>query len=247
MRIGKYQFRANLIPTVMVLILIPVLMRLGFWQLDRAQQKRAIIASQNATLALPPRQIHGKPADSADLEFHRLRISGVFLDRYQIFIDNKIHQGQAGYDVVTPLRIDGSDDYVLVNRGWVPLGTSRAKLPSIKTPAQPVTVIGIAKYKTRDVAAFSEANRSNTGWPAIVRWIDIGQLHEETKLDLLPFMLLLDPKSGYGFVRDWHFVNMPPEKHLSYAVQWFALALALLVIYLVVNTKRLDRNETRDE
>ena len=247
MRIGNYQFKPRLLPTLLFLVLLPVLLRLGFWQLARADQKRAIIAEQNAKLAMPPKIIDKQLTDPENLEYRRLEISGKFIDKYQIFIDNKVHQGEAGYDVVTPLQIKDSQQYVLVNRGWVPQGTSRAVLPAIHTPGQQVSIVGIAKYNPKDVVSFGAGNRSNQGWPALVRWIDIQEIHSEMKLDLLPFLLLLDPESKYGFVREWKFVNMPPEKHVSYAVQWFAMAMVLLIIYLVVNTKRINRVETRDE
>lgn len=247
MRIGNYQFRPRLIPTIAVLILLPLLIRLGFWQIARANEKRAIIAEQKAKMALPPRHIDRPLANAEGLQFHRLQIDGKFLDKYQIFIDNKIHQNQAGYDVVTPMRIGVSRQYVLVDRGWVPMGKSRADLPKINTPHHAVSIVGIAKYHTKDVVSFGDGNRSNKGWPAVVRWVDIKAIAKETKLDLVPFMLLLDPESRFGYVRHWKFINMPPAKHMSYAVQWFAMAIALVVIYLVVNLKRVNKTEADDE
>lgn len=247
MRIGKFQFRPGLIPTIAVLILLPVLIRLGLWQLDRAQEKREIIAAQNEKLALPPLEISKALENTKDLQFHHLRITGTFSTQYQVFIDNKVHQEKAGYEVVTPIRIGQSQQYVLVDRGWVPMGATRTQLPTINTPDQQVTVMGIAKYNTKDVVSFGSANRSNQGWPAVVRWVDIKELAKESKLNLLPFMLLLDPEAKYGFVRDWKFVNMPPEKHISYAIQWFTMALALIVIYLVVNLKRIGKAENTHE
>ena len=247
MRIGNYQFKPRLVTTILVLLLLPLLIRLGFWQLARADQKRAIIAAQNAKLALPPKLIDGKESDSEDLEYRRLQVSGTFLTDYQIFIDNKTHDSNVGYDVVTPLQIKNSNRVVLVDRGWVAQGASRQQLPRVDTPEHAATITGIAKYHLKDVVSFGVGNRSNKGWPAVVRWIDIQALRSQTKMDLLPFMLLLDPKAPYGFVREWKFINMPPEKHISYAVQWFVMAAVLLVIYLVVNSKRRKEIELHDE
>lgn len=246
MRIGKYQFRPRLIPSIAVLVLLPVLVKLGFWQLARANEKREIIAERNAKMAMPPRLIDHQLANARGLQFHHLQIRGRFFTKYQVFIDNKIHQDEVGYDVVTPLRIANSQQYVLVNRGWVPMLKSRT-LPKVQTPQQELTVVGIARYDTRDVASFGVSNRSNTGWPALVRWVDIKAIAKQSKLNLLPFMLLLDPKSQYGYVREWKFINMPPAKHIAYAVQWFAMALALVVIYLVVNLKRTGTAEKDDK
>ena len=243
MRIGKYQFKPRLIPTLVTILLFPLLLRLGFWQLARADQKRVILANQHAKMDLPPLPINQRVGANEDYEYRHLQVSGKFLVKYQIFIDNKVHEGQAGYDVVTPLQIKQTNQVVLVDRGWVPLCESRATLPHIDTPDREVTLTGIADYHTKDVVSFGAGNRSNQGWPAVVRWVDIPAIHAETKLELLPFMLLLDPKANYGFVRKWQFINMPPEKHVSYAVQWFAMAAALLVIYFVVNAKRIRESE----
>jgi len=246
MRIGKFQFKPRLVPSIMFLVLLPVLVRLGFWQLARADEKRAIIATQNAKLALPPKVIDQPLSDAGNLQFHHLLVKGTFDTRYLVYIDNKIQQNKVGYEIVIPMRIGNSQQYVLVDRGWIPMGTSRSVLPAVDTPTQEDSVLGIAKYNTKDVVSFGDANRSNKGWPAVVRWVDIKALEKETKLNLLPFMLLLDPQAQYGYVRDWKFINMPPEKHISYAVQWFTMAFALVVIYLVVNLKRLSKTEKHD-
>lgn len=246
MRIGNFIFSPRLVPTLAVIVLLPLLLNLGVWQFKRAQEKKVIIAAEQASLAQSPQIVDGKLAATAELEFRRLQITGQFDKHHMIFIDNKVNQGRVGYDVVTPLRIQGTQRYVMVNRGWVPLGTSRAELPNIETPADEVTIVGIAKLNPQDVVAMGKGNRSNDGWPAVVRWIDLSGLHKELQVEIEPYLLLLDPASAYGFVREWKFVSMPPEKHLSYAVQWFALATALFLIYVVVNTKRIKRREIQE-
>lgn len=247
MRIANYNFRPRLIPTLAVLVLLPILVRLGFWQISRAQEKRVIISTEHAKMALPPEIITTSMTTTEGLRFRRLKITGKFFDKYQIFIDNKVSKDRVGYDVVTPMQIGSSNQYVLVNRGWVPMGRSRSDLPQVRTPIKDVTISGIAKYHTKDVVSFGDGNRSNKGWPAVVRWVDIKAIKQETKLNLVPFMLLMDSGSQYGFVRHWQFINMPPAKHLSYAVQWFAMALVLVIIYLIVNLKHVSKTETSDD
>lgn len=247
MRIGNFKFSPRWQPTLLVILLLPVLLGLGVWQLIRTDQKKAIIAAEDASLAKSPLIIANKFEATENLQFRRLQITGQFDTTHLIYIDNKVQQGQVGYDVVMPLRIHGTQQFVLVNRGWVPLGASRAEFPAIATPDTEITIVGIAKYDPKDVVAMGKGNRSNEGWPALVRWIDISQLQQELKVELVPFLLLLDPSSPYGFVREWKFVSMPPEKHMSYAVQWFALAMALFIIYIVVNTRRINKNGTKDE
>lgn len=245
MRIGNYQFKPALVPSLLVLLLLPVLISLGIWQLNRAEEKREILQNQQDNLRKPVIVLDADMPPLAELPDRRLEVRGKFEPRYQILIDNKVEQGKAGYQVVTPLRIAGTAQYVLVNRGWIPLGESRAVLPQIDTTDEAVSLTGLARFETRDVMG-SETRFDDT-WPAIVRWLDIESLRKETGLDLLPFVLLLDEGSGHGFVRNWKFVNASPEKSTSYAVQWFTLALALLIIYIVVNSKKTGKTDSDNE
>jgi surfeit locus 1 family protein len=240
MRIGKYRFKPTLVPTLLVALLLPVLISLGIWQLNRAEEKREILQNQQDNLRKPVIVIEADIPPLAQLPNRRLAVRGKFETHYQILIDNKVERGTAGYEVVTPLRIAGTTRYVLVNRGWIPLGESRAILPQFDTTNEEVRLSGLARFETKDV--MGSQTRFDDKWPAVVRWLDIEALRKETGLDLLPFVLLLDEKAEHGFVRNWKFINAPPEKSTSYAVQWFTLALALLIIYIVVNTKKIGKN-----
>lgn len=243
MRIGKYQFKPKLFTTVFTLIFLVVLVRLGIWQLARAEEKRQILASQQAQLKLPVVKISGKVSSLNELEFRRVQAEGKFDTTHQLFIDNKVHNGRPGYHVVTPLILDDQKSVILINRGWVPMNPDRRILPTIETPAEKVVVDGIIKIDPRDVADFGSANRSREGWPAVVRWVDLAQFQQETGLQVQPFLFLMDKSSQYGFVREWKFVNLPPEKSTSYAVTWFSLATVLLIIYFVVNIGKIKESE----
>jgi surfeit locus 1 family protein len=238
MRIGNYQFRPRIIPALVTLVLLPVLISLGFWQLSRTEEKREILAQQEAKSQLPPLAITAEGRLKAELEFRRLSVSGKYLPRFLILVDNKVHQGQVGYFVVMPFQIEGTDSAVLVNRGWV-RGTGRREvLPDINTPAGKLTLQGTAKFNTKDIVSFTSQNRLDQTWPALVRWVDIAELDEDIPFKLKPFLLLQAPEENEDYVRDWKFVNSPPEKNLSYAVQWFTLAAALFLIFIIVNTKK---------
>lgn len=243
MRIGNYQFKPGLLTTIIALVFLVILVRLGIWQLDRAEEKRQIIANQQAKMSMPPVNLTRAVQDYEALAFRRIEVQGTFDSKYQMFIDNKIHKGKAGYYVVTPMKLSELDSYVLVNRGWVAMNPDRQILPNIDTTNEPVTLTGLIKTDPKDVADLGSANRSNQGWPAVVRYVDFQQFQQETGLKLQPFLFLLDKSADHGFVREWKFVNLPPEKSTSYAVTWFTLATVLLIIYIVVNTKRVRNDE----
>lgn len=247
MRIGNYQFKPKWFPAVLTLVLLIILARLGFWQLDRAEEKRNILFNQQQKLKLPVITVTDLETDTEKLKFRRVQIKGIFDPRYQMFIDNKIHHGKPGYLVVTPFKVNNSDTYVLVNRGWVPMNLDRKILPNIESPKTIVSISGQVKIDPRDVADFGSGNRSNQGWPAVVRWVDITAFSNETKFKVQPFLLLLSKDQEHGFIREWKFVTLPPEKSTSYAMTWFSLAFVLLIIFFGVNTQKVKSSENQDE
>lgn len=245
MRIGNFEFKPKLFTTVLTVLLLPVLVGLGIWQLQRAAEKELIVQNQQRMMRAPEIRLEAKINNPSELAFRRIAVTGQFDTEHQIYIDNKVHLGRVGYEVVTPFRIEKTDVYVLVNRGWLPMHADRAILPDTKTPQGTVTVTGIAKLDPKDVADFGSGNRSNTGWPAMVRWLDIDALQQETGLLLQPFVLLQSAEEDSGFVRDWKFINAPPEKSLAYATQWFSFAAILLILYLVLNSKRINPSSNK--
>lgn len=247
MRIADYQFSPGKVPTLIMLVLLPIFIALGFWQLQRAEEKRQILAKQLERQQSAPIQLDATLHYAETMQYKPVIVQGIFDTQYQIYIDNKIYHGQAGYQVVTPLRLEHSQKHVLINRGWVPMGASRAILPIVPTPTTVVTVSGFMDIPHRDVVNMSGQNRSNSGWPAVLRWVDGDALQRETKLDLLPMIILQAPDTEHGFSREWHFVNSTPEKSTSYAVQWFSFAGLLLIIYVGVNLKKQVKQGVGEE
>ena len=243
MRIGHFQFRPNLVPTLVTLILLPMLISLGFWQLSRAEEKRAILAEQLEKSRLPALHITAANKKLEEIKYRQLVVSGKYLSKYQILVDNKVHQGEVGFYVVTPFRIEGTDSVVLVNRGWVKGTGSREILPSIVTPETNLSIKGIAKFKTKDIVTFNDQNRLGQDWPALVRWVDIKELDKDIPYKLKPYLILQAAAPDQDYVRNWKLVNSTPDKNLSYAAQWFTLAGVLLLIFIGVNTKRIPKQD----
>lgn len=242
MRIGPFQFHPKIVPTLVTVLLLPVLISLGFWQLSRAEEKRVRLAKQEQKRHMPPLQITGNTDKQDSIEFRQLIVRGKYLPRYQILVDNKVHQGQVGYYVVTPLLIEKTASVVLVNRGWIKWTGDRQVLPVVQVPEGNITLHAMAKFETKDVITwFSNKNRLGTDWPALVRWVDIAELDRDIPYNLKPFLLLQASEPEEDYVRDWKLVVSPPEKNISYAVQWFSLAATLLLIFVFVNTKRINQ------
>ncbi len=111
---------------------------LGFWQLDRADEKRQLIALFDQRKSAPAVPISQLSLDS-DLRYRQVQVRGRYLDNRQLLLDNRIRNGQFGYDAVTPLRLEGTDEVVLINRGWIKGDPARRALPPALRP-QPVTL-----------------------------------------------------------------------------------------------------------
>lgn len=239
MRIANFEFKARLLPTLATLLLLPVLISLGIWQLGRADEKRQILQTQQQKAQQPPYVISAEADDIGDIEYRAIKATGQFNEKYRIYVDNKVYRGQVGYYVVEPLLLADTSEAVLVNRGWVAATNSRAVLPDVMHPQSIQVIEGVAKINTKDVATFGAGNRVDDTWPALVRWIDIQELQKTLPFKLKPYLLLQTNNIPDDLIREWKFSSSPPEKNLSYALQWFSLAAALALIYLVVNTKKI--------
>jgi surfeit locus 1 family protein len=212
---------------------------LGFWQLGRAEEKRVIQARDAERARQDPVDLV-KMIGGDYPELTRVYVTGSYDTRRHLLLDNRVHEGVAGYEVLTPVKLAGSDTAILVNRGWIPMGKSRQHLPQVVTNDQKVDVIAILKKPSETVFDIPPSEAYSKGWPKVVQHIRTEELAQLIGYPLLPVVALLDPGQPDGFIRQWKFISMPPEKHLSYALQWFGLATALGIIFILVNTYRIE-------
>ena len=242
MSIGKWCFRPTLWPTLATLFLLPVLLWLGLWQLDRAAYKRTLEARVEAQAGRAPARLDARvpwTAMRSEDWNHRLVLgSGRYLSRH-FLLDNRTHRGAAGYHVLTPLALSEERALgVVVNRGWVPLGPSRGSLPEIAVPGGVVAVQGRSRVPGESFLLGESGYRGST-WPRVVQNIDLARMEEALGFELLPFVVELDRTGRHGFEREWRpYGGLRPERHRAYAFQWFALAATLAALYAVVNLHR---------
>jgi len=238
MRILGLKFSASLWPTVGMLCTLGILVGLGLWQLDRAEQKRLLLERYEATAGTEPIRLGSPMEADSGLRYQPAEVYGVMDAKHQFLLDNKVRQGRVGYYVLTPLRIAHSRLAVLVNRGWVPQGGTRQDLPELPAPQDGVALKGILDIPPARVFVLGEGEDRDPGWPKVLQRIRLDLQQTQLGYALLPVVLLLDPEQPHGFVRDWRPVVFGPERHIGYAFQWFSLATVLVVIYLGVNTRR---------
>jgi surfeit locus 1 family protein len=229
--LAERRFRPGLWPTLAVLALLPLLLWLGFWQLDRAGQKRALLDGFAAG-DRPAVALGGGLASHS--RYTRVRATGRYRPDRQILIDNMTRGGVAGYHVMTPLVRD--EGAVLVNRGWIPKTFGAGDLPVVDVSGERREVIGRLDRLPR--AGLALETEAGAGWPRVLQFPTREEIEAQTGLELVEGVVLLDDDAADGYARGWRPVEVGPERHLGYAVQWFALALTLVVIWIVVNWRK---------
>jgi surfeit locus 1 family protein len=238
-----YSFRPRLWPTLALLVLVPTFISLGQWQWRKAEAKSELQSLLDARSHEPAVQLAGAPVDAASLRYRRVVVRGEYEPAYQILIDNRVYGEQAGYHLLTPLRIAGSDLRVLVNRGWLPAGADHQQLPALATPAGPLEVRGLAQLPTQKFFTLGDSaaglNPAATGWQPLWQNLDLAAYRKAVPFAVQPVVILLDPDSpAGGFVRDWPRPDERIERHIGYAWQWFGFAAASVGIWLFVNFRR---------
>lgn len=228
--------RPGVVPTLVTLFMLALLVMLGVWQLHRAEQKRQLqrqFAEGAATLVELTGDLPTLP------RYQRVRTRGTFDNEHQFLLENMMYNGVPGYYVLSILQLTGGKGRLVVNRGWLPASADR-KVPSgLSLPVGERLLTGRLDLLPRPgLKLESQTPGASAPWPRLVVFPDMAELAEQVSSDLYPMVLLLDASAEDGFKRDWSPVNFGPERHIAYAVQWFALAATLLVIFLIVNVKR---------
>jgi surfeit locus 1 family protein len=218
--------------------------RLGFWQLDRAEQKEALLAQyevgQRSQVDITPQN-----ADSLS-RYQRVRVSGHFDGSHQILLDNMpSHTGRPGYRVLTPLQ--STAGWLLVDRGWLPLGATRAILPDISVSDAERNLTGTMDALPRAGLQLADTPfDANAPWPRVLSFPAQSALEQQLGRKLIPGVLLLDASQPDGYERVWEaHLGFKPERHIGYAVQWFALAGAAAIIFLLMGFRTKKATDER--
>ncbi|MGE3297215.1 MAG: SURF1 family protein [Porticoccaceae bacterium] len=227
----RFQWRLNGKLLLFSLPLLPIVLGLGGWQLQRADEKRALLATYESRRQHVPVPMAAITAGSDNL-YIRVRIDGVPDVEHQFLLDNRMRGGRAGFEVLTPVALD-TGGWVLVNRGWLPAGATRAQLPDIPPAPTQVRWIGYL-YRVPGKPLVLGREEPAAGWPRVVQQIDRMQLERHLGRALFPDVVRLEASPGLD--TGWMMVNLTPQQHLGYAVQWFALATALAILTFVTNS-----------
>lgn len=206
---------------------------LGIWQLARAQQKRILIQSFQLRTAQPPLSALAL-LQKKDVRFYRTQLQGEFDNAHTFLLDNKIHNGRVGYEVYTPFKAENINKLILIDRGFMPIN-NRTAIPRIEQIPHRVTITGMVNTPPTYVAFGKMEDALHTDWPKRIEYIHLQKLSALLQQSFLPFIVVLQANDKAAYAIDNQIVNMPPQRHLGYAVQWFALALTLLILFVALN------------
>jgi len=218
---------------VLALAAIVTTASLGRWQLARADQKQSLqrdIDEQMAAPVLSEKDLEQEPALWGEMH-RRVSIEGFWMHRHTLFLGNRIHQGRAGFWVLTPLLLD-EKTAVLVQRGWAPadLRDVRAE-PQVPEPSALVRVQGRLAPPPSRWLELSPQTPAPTGSSRIRHNIDISELRQQWGVSIVAVVLQTDP-SEPELVRDRPAVAATASTNLGYAFQWFAMSATLLLLCL---------------
>jgi surfeit locus 1 family protein len=224
----------ELIPTIAYLCLLPLLLALGFWQLDRAEEKRAFLDLQKQGKAAETLQLTAATEDKTNaLRYRNIKATGRYDTAHQFLLDNQISAGKPGYFVLTPFKLEGGEKAVLVNRGWLPLTHDRSQLPDVRMEEFPAMIRGRINNFPSVGIKLPGADKPAVGWPSLVQVADSNILARTLGYPLFSFMVELDKSLPEGYQREWRETAvMPPEQHIAYATQWFGLAFTLTLLFI---------------
>jgi surfeit locus 1 family protein len=218
----------RLLITLLTLLGMAATASLGRWQLNRAAEKEALQAGMEAHSSKHPLDaatLLAQPEPASLVHQHAL-LRGVWMPDSSVYLDNRQMNAKVGFYVVTPLRLEGSDKSILVQRGWVPRNfEAREKLPAVATPAGQVAIAGRIALPP---GKLFELGQPSVG--VIRQNLELEQFG--TQIRLLPVLLTQIGPASEGLLREWPAVNLGVEKHYGYALQWFGMSAVMALLYL---------------
>jgi cytochrome oxidase assembly protein ShyY1 len=225
----------RVLPYVAGVLMCMLCVRLGIWQVHRAEFK----AARQALLDAAGAPLAAKSAAALE-EWQRVSLSGTWMSAQTVFLDNRVHEGQAGYNVLTPLQLDDAGGVVIVNRGWISVGASRAQLPVIETPEGHVSVTGLTQRP--DLKGFHLDDSKETR-PVWLR-ADPERFAAKLGTAVSPLILFQENDSHDGLLRDWPRPDLGVDMHKAYALQWFVFAAIALGLSLFFGWRQWRRRRT---
>jgi surfeit locus 1 family protein len=247
--------RRWLLTTLLVVAASVVMVRLGIWQLERLEQRRAFNARVQAQIDQPTLNLNQRGAVPADdlvnMEYRKVTVVGIYDHSQEVALKNQAHDNQWGVNLLTPLKMAGTGDVILVNRGWIPAEDFTSGDWSRYTETGTVEVQGVLR---RSQSRPDFGRRSDPtpapGGERITAWnfANVEAIDQQTPYDLLPVYIqeAPDPEGPELPYRSLPALNLTEGPHMGYAIQWFAFAAILAFGYPFFMRKEEARKDSAE-
>lgn len=220
---------------IFTLLVFAGLVKLGFWQSDRALQKEqrlAVIEQLSHSRALSLEEVLSQ--NNEEINDLPITMKGKFDNEVLFLLDNQTNSGRLGYRVYQVFNVN--KHAILINLGWVVGSINRQELPTIQSITGEYQLSGHIRKIEKGIMLMEQQLTKNQ-WPLRVQQIELDKFSTLISRQLLPFVVYLDKKEGVGYEKNWQPIVMPPEKHRAYAFQWFSLAVAWLTLMVWASIK----------
>ena len=236
---SQYKFHFDWRMFLFTAAFFPFLIALGLWQLEREQQKILTEKVYETRNASEPIDVSSIDWASSDLNWIAVTATGFFDNTRQLLLDNRILNSVVGYEVLAPFYTDGR--VLLVNRGWIAQGQSRQSLPELALTEDRVTITGHIYVPDGELMILGAEEAVTESWPKVIQSVDIQTLSSVMDEAFETHVVRLDENSTAVLQTNWTAINMRPEVHRAYAVQWFVMASVLMFLYLFFSIRKLER------
>lgn len=231
---ANFQWQLNWKILLFTAFFLPVTIKLALWQLDRAEEKQALI--ENYRLRGQATPIMLAVAQQLDDQVYvRVQLGGEYDNRSPLLLDNQVRHGRPGYEVVSPFRTE-TGQWLLVDRGWVPGSLDRRQIPVVPPVEGSVSLTGYLYHSPGKQLMIGDDPWPVEEGPKIIQNAAPEYVSEKLATPFYPYRLRLDQESPGALETGWTVINLAPGKHIGYAVQWTALAIALVILSLFANS-----------
>lgn len=210
---------------------------LGVWQLQRGAEKKQIQLEIDSRKNSAPQAFSFPITDPAGLRYQRIRLQGRFVSSKQFVLDNRYSDHQVGFNVLTPFEINDSNKVVLVDRGWLPLTGPRDELPNIDVEENLRTLVGAVYVPYGKAFSLGEIDATST-WPRLIQYLDFKELGSRLGHELMPLTLRMQAEQADTYKAQWATIVSSPKRNYGYAFQWFAMAITVLIIFIILHRPR---------
>ena len=236
---NDFTWQPNAMLLLFSALMFPALLALGFWQIERAEEKQQLVDRYANNQQLSPVIAAQDLLADRDQQYRPAWIQGKVDNQRIIILDNRVKHGRPGYEILQAVSISGEEKKLLINRGWVPASLDRNRLPSIAPIKGEVQLRGHLYRRLKGGYQLDDGVTVVKSWPSRIGWVGVVRAEALFAEQFFPYQLRLDRDSQGALETGWVTVAVQPHKHIGYAVQWFAMAFTLLILTLIANSNAI--------